>query len=59
MEMTGFFKLAYAIPRAAIFTDRNSREVCGVQKTAVTPKQDVDLIKQRYADAKERAKHEE
>lgn len=29
-------------------------------KTGIaTPKQDVDLIKQRYAEAKERAKHEE
>ena len=29
------------------------------KKGTATPKQDVDLIKQRYADAKERAKHEE
>ena len=29
------------------------------KKGIATPKQDVDLIKQRYAQAKERAKHEE
>jgi phage-related protein len=29
------------------------------KKGTATPKQDVDLIKQRYAEAKERAKHEE
>ena len=29
------------------------------KKGIATPKQDVDLIKQRYAEAKERAKHEE
>ena len=29
------------------------------KKGVATPKQDVDLIKQRYADAQERAKHEE
>jgi phage-related protein len=28
------------------------------KKGTATPKQDVDLIKQRYAEAKERAKHE-